>query len=567
MEDRSIQKLEGLYIRLAVKIVLGLALFIGLIWGGHRAVVRLKQDRLLKQAHASFAKHDDRWAVIAAQRVFELDPKNAEACRILADVLERQGAPAAVEWRQQVLKLQPGSLDDILALARTALRIGQIEMAEHALEKVAPQDAKLASVHELKGEVALAQNNAATAQAEFAEALRIDPQNKRNQMNLAVAQLQSTSSEERNAASETVQKFLDDAELQKPAARALRDYGLRERDPRIALANAERLAKFPNAEFQDRLAYLHMLRQLNHPDYAVQLLDVQEEAATDPAKTYALLMWLSSTQQDVLALDWAKRLPPATLIKWPVAGAMAECYAAAKDWADLEEACRTADWGEMEYLRHAALARAFREQGKTVEAEREWNAAYKAVGSDGNKISTLQKTVARWGWKNESLELLWQLSKDPAQQIGALNALYEYYGSEGDTANLYRVSTRLTELQPDDPRMMNNVAQLALLLGVDKTRAGRLAQKVHEQEPANAAYASTFAFSLYTQGQVAEALNVFRNVDGAELRNPSIAAYYGIVLVAAGEKDKAREYLQLARTATLLPEEKELVARATAAAG
>src|SRR3954451_6882966 len=182
MEDQTIQKLEGLYIRLALKIVLGLAVFIGLIWGGHRAVVRLKQHRLLSQAHASFAKHDDRWAVIAAQRVFELDPKNVEACRILADVLERQGAPAAVEWRQQVLKLRPDSVDDSLALVRTSLRLGQLATAEHALETVAQPGEKLAAFHELKGQVALERGDAAAAQAQFAEALRIEPQNKRNQL-------------------------------------------------------------------------------------------------------------------------------------------------------------------------------------------------------------------------------------------------------------------------------------------------------------------------------------------------------------------------------------------------
>src|SRR3954449_11176520 len=126
MEDRSIEKVNGPYVRLALKVVLGLVIFIGLIWGGHFAVVRLNVRRLLNQAHASFEKRDDRSALIAAQRAFELDLKNVEACRIVADVLERQGAPAAIEWRRRVLNLQPDSVNDRLTLARTALRVGQI---------------------------------------------------------------------------------------------------------------------------------------------------------------------------------------------------------------------------------------------------------------------------------------------------------------------------------------------------------------------------------------------------------------------------------------------------------
>jgi hypothetical protein len=38
--------------------------------------------------------------------------------------------------------------------------------------------------------------------------------------------------------------------------------------------------------------------------------------------------------------------------------------------------------------------------------------------------------------------------------------------------------------------------------------------------------------------------------------------YYGLVLAAAGQKEKAREYLGRAPQANLLPEEKALVARA-----
>jgi hypothetical protein len=47
-----------------------------------------------------------------------------------------------------------------------------------------------------------------------------------------------------------------------------------------------------------------------------------------------------------------------------------------------------------------------------------------------------------------------------------------------------------------------------------------------------------------------------------QLRDPSVAVYYGLILAAAGQKEKAREYLGRASQANLLPEEKALVARA-----
>ena len=46
-----------------------------------------------------------------------------------------------------------------------------------------------------------------------------------------------------------------------------------------------------------------------------------------------------------------------------------------------------------------------------------------------------------------------------------------------------------------------------------------------------------------------------------QLRDASLAAYYGVVLAAAGQKEKAREYLRRASEAKLLPEEKALIAK------
>jgi len=46
------------------------------------------------------------------------------------------------------------------------------------------------------------------------------------------------------------------------------------------------------------------------------------------------------------------------------------------------------------------------------------------------------------------------------------------------------------------------------------------------------------------------------------LRDPSLAAYYGVILTAAGKNEKAKEFLALARSGKLLPEERALIAKA-----
>ena len=49
-----------------------------------------------------------------------------------------------------------------------------------------------------------------------------------------------------------------------------------------------------------------------------------------------------------------------------------------------------------------------------------------------------------------------------------------------------------------------------------------------------------------------------------QLEDPSIAAYYGLILQATGNREKAKVYLEWASKAKMLPEEKKLFDRAKA---
>ena len=136
----------------------------------------------------------------------------------------------------------------------------------------------------------------------------------------------------------------------------------------------------------------------------------------------------------------------------------------------------------------------------------------------------------------------------------------------GDTVGLYRTLLRLIELIPNDLVLQNNSAQISLLLGTDLERACRVAADVSNKEPSNAAYVSTYAFSVYVRGDTNTALHAMNQLSPEQLRTPSIAIYYGVILAAAGQKDKAREYLSLVSEANLLPEEKALANKARNAA-
>jgi predicted Zn-dependent protease len=73
---------------------------------------------------------------------------------------------------------------------------------------------------------------------------------------------------------------------------------------------------------------------------------------------------------------------------------------------------------------------------------------------------------------------------------------------------------------------------------------------------------ATYAYSLFLQGKTSEALELMRKLDRADLEKPAIAVYYGYFLAAAGKTQEAEDYLTLAATGTLLPEEKALLSHA-----
>jgi len=92
-------------------------------------------------------------------------------------------------------------------------------------------------------------------------------------------------------------------------------------------------------------------------------------------------------------------------------------------------------------------------------------------------------------------------------------------------------------------------------------RAGKTAAEVYLKEPSNPAYASTYAFALYMKGDADEGLKIMDRLSESQLSNPSLAIYYGILLAAGGENEKAKKYLGLAESGKLLPEERALIAR------
>jgi predicted Zn-dependent protease len=161
--------------------------------------------------------------------------------------------------------------------------------------------------------------------------------------------------------------------------------------------------------------------------------------------------------------------------------------------------------------------------------------------------------VQKWGWRDQAIELLWIAAKDPANGDDALQALYTYFAQHGATQDLYRVLLHRQGFRPDDRAVQNNVAQLSLLLNLNTERAQRMARDLHQSEPTNAVYASTYAFGLHAAGDSKKAEQVLGALKPEQLRDPAIAAYYGIILAGAAITRAQRNTLTSAKKLACCP--------------
>lgn len=560
--EASVEKTQRTFLKLLFGGLIALTLLIITSWGGHDLYVRWQERRLVRKAIGALQQQDLRSASLAARTALQIKPSSAAAARIAAEVYERSNDRAALDWRRKVVQLEPQSLDDKLAWARCALQFNDIEAAKTILRDVDENGKQAAGYHAVAALLAQTQHQDELARKEWTEAVRLAPNERRYLLQLGKAQLNAKDDADQKAGIAALDKLREDAQLRAEATRVLLNFAVTKQRPASEILKlAHDLAADAGATFTDRLAYVDFLHQANDAEFASVLAELEKRAADKPNELAPLLAWMAQNKLNLLALDYVKTLPEPVLQRWPVPAALADIYVRLNDWHKLDALVRTANWGDFDFLRHAFFARALQEQDDPAGREREWGAALKGARATAEGANVLMRTISEWRWQNEMVDVLWALSSQRDKQNEAFLTLYRYYANAGDTRGLYKVLARLYEVDSENRDVENNLAQISLLLHVDVDQARRLANDVYKAAPNNAAYATTYAYSLMRDGDVAAALRVMNSLTETQLRDPSISAYYGIVLAETGAQ-RAIDFLERGRAAALLPEEKEAVDKA-----
>ena len=535
-----------------------------LAFGGYRGYGAWRKRHLSRQAQDFFAQRDYPSAALVARHVLQLDPKNAVACRIMAEIAELAGKREALSWREQVVALEPAVAENKIALASSALRFRQFDLARRTLDAVVPAARASVKYHQLAGTLAIAEKKSTEAETEFAAALNLEPTNTQLALNLATVRLTSTDSGTKERARAELARLAELSALRLDALRALTADALANKSLGDAKKWAAQLRSEKGAKFSDLLLYAEANNKTAGAEVALR--DAEMNAAASPVTAAALITWMNRHELAQAARDWALSLPSKVLDAPPVPLAVAEAYSFLQDWNGLNAWVDGKNWGEEEFLRLAVVSHALHRltpgDRPSMEAQTAWAAALKATQNRPERLAAIAELAEGWNYAEEAADAWWIIANGNENAREALTALHRLYKAKQNSHGLLRVAKRALELNPADLVAANNYASLGLLITGDDT-ARRLATKLHRENPANALFSSTYAFALFTEGKTSEALREMETLKEGQLRHPVIAAYYFVMLVENGKMERAHSFLSAANKAQLLPEEQELLTAAT----
>lgn len=565
------QRRRRFYTHSALWAILILAAGIFLAWPRLKArYQRWNASNQIQLAERMLIEKDFNRAVMTARSVLAVDPTNVNAMRIVAKALEAAGSPGAAQWRGRIEAIEPGDPENILAWAAATVKVGDLSATERVLSLLPPDSRESATYHSIAAELSTAKRDSVAAESHLAEALRLDPSQDRYRLALAALRVRSTDRDLQAGAMATLTELSEKSPKNLQAVRLLLAEALRSEEWKKADALSKALVADSASTFVDKLQRLAALRKMDKQEAPGYLMELRNDALSNPAELYTLLMWMNENSLSMMVIEWVRTLPMESITVPPACVAVADAYARASEWRKLRDFLDDHEWADSDYLRRAFLCRALERLDEAELAAQEWKdglAAARSRNDAGNRLERLAKVAVNWGWERRAEEVMWILAGSPGCPRWVLDSLWAAAGNRADTAQLQKLAGMLSKADPQSVAFRNAYAFLSLLVRSEDGNPQRESEKLFKENPGNPTVAVTWALSLYQQGKVAEAVAVTGSLPPKDLEKPQIAIYHAIFLSAAGEGPKAAEFLTVAKSWKMLPEEKALLDRAKLLAG
>jgi predicted Zn-dependent protease len=540
-------------------------MLVALGWLGRTPYHHYKERHFLKQAQAFFARGDYRNALLSASLALALNPSNAPACSVMADLADLSQSPAGLDWHRRLVELQ-ATAGNKLALAAAGLRWqnAPFPLTVQILGDLAPTATNLVAYQNVAVELAFKMNDLTAAQAHLEAASRLEPTNQLLRLNLAVLRLTSTNSVLATLARSQMEQFCSDTNFAAAALRSLVTDRLARNDLPGAEGYATQLLATAHATLSDQLQYLGILQKLRSPEFAAQLKSTQSLAGTNGLAAAEVASWMVANDQRTEAYQWLTNLPPSIQSSWPVRLAYLNYYYTEQDWTGLRSYTSGGNWGETDFLRAAFLSQAWSRLGDSFVADSVWQTAVGEAGGRFSALTALLDLTRRWQMNESAIDdLLWRIVQNFPRERWAQQDLEHRYFIAGNTAKLKQLYLRELAFSPEDVNLKNNLAATMLLLNDNLSQASQLAGDAYARRPEDPVVVSTYAYSLHLQGRTGDGIAALEKLKPESLAEPSVALYYGVLLAAQHDTNRAIPFLAIAQArGRLLPEEKKLLAAA-----
>jgi predicted nucleic acid-binding protein/Tfp pilus assembly protein PilF len=268
-----------------------------------RAYERRSGASAVKRATEALAKDDIEQAMLNARVALDGNPFDVEANRIVAQVLEKGGSPAALEWRRRLGSIRPDDTENLIAWSRDSLTAGYPDTAADVLGRVKPEDRNSAEYHDVAARLAITRQDEAGAESHWKEAARLDPKMERYRLNLAVMQRKNGEGTAREEALDMLRQLAADPDSGRAAQRAILADAVARGDGDRVKEMAEAIASGPGATFMDRLTRLSALRSMKDPDSSNVMVELRDGAVAKPEELFQLLSWMNAHDLALLLLD------------------------------------------------------------------------------------------------------------------------------------------------------------------------------------------------------------------------------------------------------------------------
>lgn len=522
-----------------------------------------REKRHVERAAAFFSKQDYKKAILDAKNALAFNSQSTEAIRIVAQSFDALHSPHAIEWRARLAQIVPNDLENSIGWAGAAIQAGDIPTADRILRNVPFEDHDTVRFHQLSALVALNKRDAVKAEFHWSEAAKLNPNEDAIKLNIANVRLKLGSTVERTNALELLKQLSLSSKERLPAMRALLSDALRHGEDAHARQLASALADDLKAPFSDKLLRLSTLRTLKDPDFALWRGRLEAEATDNVDYAYEMIIWMNRNgyAKDVPAL--LPRIREDFVSRPPVAIAVADSYAVARNWAELQKTLRGSKWGQMEYVRLGTLAWAMDQSGDRAGSAAVWKSAVAAAENRPERMETLARAATTWGWADRAEEVLWSIATSNVQSpTWVLQSLWVSSIKHGDTDRLRQLARMMLQANPKSVTVRNNYTFLSLLKRTEEGSPHQAAYALWTENPTNPQVVSTYALSLYQLNRAKAATDIMETLSPAQLREPAHAVYYGMFLAGSRRIAKAEEYLLIgSKWDRLLPEEEAMLDR------